>query len=825
MRQMIKATGLMACGWAAFSTSATEVPRAESLLPEWRQFSHAPIMNYTWERNADGDQRAERLADTLAMGITGIYKAEKEAPHGGALFRALGLHGHMIQTFFANARERVLGPDGEPVEFRRRLHPWHHSIFSPNNRSTYERSVERHVRSYGLENLFHAGDTLVMSSWDETGLYSREAMEYGYDARERFIDFLKTDSVAALDGGSDDPAVLLAPFMQHPPESWDALQLPAFSDRYNQPGLWRLWSDFHGYATSKFFRDTGDVVGRELGLDLELFPFLHASAKWPGASSAKGLDWYWQTRMHRVITVEDCQADYPGSRIHYAFTDQLSRRYRMPVLGWSWFWPEPDRYNDPDEAARALARTFGHNTHGLLFWVYTPKWAQKPEMREAVAYWHKLYNAHWPFLRQAWVPKPQVAVLFPRMTGNTYKNWEYPKSDYGWTIQALMEAHVNFEVIADNQLEYEPEILNDYRVLICPTTTWSSQRVRDAIAAFVDAGGYVASNADSFLLDAATGENQIAFLKHVFGVEPQHKHKGLFLPTRDSLAEYAWAHAEAASWQSPVWEGEGKAPEGWNPEDVLTRFRPAQISDETIHALQTTLPETSGSGLPQQMADPRIPLWIEGTIEAVPSTHRTFHDLVTGEPVGEGVAVARFGDAVCAVETERTLWTGFRPGFDLACVFPIVEMTKWGEPVWPFDGVALTGRDPTRDSARHWVERIVRKAGITPELTVTLDGRHCPDIEVLIREQDNGDALIILISHHAPDGLYTLQGQRLADAESAANLMADAVLDVDPSGAGHVRIQSGNVILIAIGSESFVTARRVAHRLVPRETPPMPIID
>ena len=584
--------------------------------------------------------------------------------------------------------------------------------------------------------------------------------------------------------------------------------MPVFADRYKTPAQWKLWVDFHAYYTNLFFLEAGRTVGEKIGRDVELFPFAHATMKWPGASSARGLDAYKQARSHRMLVVEDCQPDYPGSTIAYSMTDQLSRRYGRPVIGWSWFWPEPDRSNDPLEAERSLARAMGHNVHGLLFWVYSEKWSEKPAMRSSVAYWHKLFDAHWPFLRQAWATTPQVAVLYPRNTGNMYYNWDYPKMDYGWTFQALSETHVPFEVVTDNQIEAEPDVLNDYKVLIAPTATWESGKLRQAIASFIKKGGFVMADGDGFMMDVDTGK-PVNFLAELFGVQLERKHKGAFAPTYDNAEEFDWVKSKAAAWQMAKWvpKTTGEEP------DLLDRCEVLAMADPQFAELSTELPKTSGTGLQQNLLDPRKPQLIEGSDG---EKHRTFHDIVTGKPLSGGKTIANFEGEPCAVETARTLWLGFRPGFDHACVFPLRQMAKWGESVWPFDKTLSTDAKGC-SSSRGWIARILDKAGVKPEIALSLNGQSCPWIEILKRGDKDENSLIFLIDHEGQGGKYQMKSLK----GEAVDLMSGKPLARTADGTIEIEIPAKRVVMLAVGSKEFIDGRLKAHQAVSLEIPPM----
>ena len=177
---------------AAAAALAAETPsRQDSLMPAWQKFEHIPILQYYWPKNETPEVREANYRDYRTMGFTGIYKIDKEPSNGADLFLKDKLHGFMYQTPFNNAGDKVIGADGKPASFlHAKDHIWRRSMFSPKNREKYANAISEFALKYGADKLFQANGTVVMSSWDETGLYSREAMEYGYDAKERFAKYL-----------------------------------------------------------------------------------------------------------------------------------------------------------------------------------------------------------------------------------------------------------------------------------------------------------------------------------------------------------------------------------------------------------------------------------------------------------------------------------------------------------------------------------------------------------------------------------------------------------------------------------------------------------
>lgn len=807
------------------------------LLQKWRQLDQTPILNYQWPghwpKGTDIDKhRQEIFKDFQVMGFNGIYKRDQDGPYGSDLFKDKGGFGLMIQARFDGNGPRVMGADGNPAPFyfkKERFHPWCKSIFAEENALNFYKDQVELAQKYGPEKLFHVGDTLVLSSWDETGIYTRRQIEYGYSAKEEYIAFLR-DQVFHDAGPGEDTnkdewtynRVTLSNL-----KSWDEVPLPVIEDRYKQPGAWKLWYDFHGYYTALFFQRGSRYMSEKLNQPVVLFNFPHAMVKWPSAANAGGVDLYWEARLGRVLTVEDCQWDHPGTTIHYAIINQLSRRYQLPVMGWSWFGPDANRANDPREIERGLARQMGNDSHGLIMWLYSDipygTWREKPEAREALAKWHHIYQAHWDFLRHAAVPAPQVAVLFPRNTGNMYRKYGYPKADYGWACQALSELHVPYEIIMDNQLELEPKVLDDYKVLVVPSATWESPQIRETIARFIDNGGYVMATGDSLLMDTASG-NMTDFLFAEFGVRPTNLFKGTFQPSYGSLEEEAWATEHAKKFQNPTWAGDKDKSIFKTSKDIAT---PVDFSDADLQMLRSALPAVSGTGLEQSLYDPRLPQIIkaETANSWVPENYRTYHDIITAEVGPKATVVATYGTQPVAAETEKTLWVGFRPGVDHAALFPVYQLRTFGEPIWPFE-INTARNAAERAAPTRWFDRIIEKSGIDRPMIVTHEGEAAPEIELLTRAASNGDRLIFLINHDLEiGGRYTLSGSVLKKLKAVGDVRAGKKLALSDDGAIHIQIAPGTVALLAAGSESFVNSRLEAQKRVPTNIPPMPVFS
>jgi hypothetical protein len=166
------------------------------------------------------------------------------------------------------------------------------------------------------------------------------------------------------------------------------------------------------------------------------------------------------------------------------------------------------------------------------------------------------------------------------------------------------------------------------------------------------------------------------------------------------------------------------------------------------------------------------------------------------------------------------VWTGFRPGFDHAMVYPLKAMRGWGEPIWPYD-VTLSQNVTGRASARAWLGRLLTKAGLTPRTRVTLDGAPALHVETLLRLDANGNGLLLLINHEDRPGDYTVASADLARVEQVAEVRAGTDLPVR-EGAVQVALGGGKVAILALGTADFVAERRAAHAAIRQEVAPMP---
>ena len=154
--------------------------RRPGLLPAWQKLKTAPILHYCW--HPASVMREDLFKEYIEMGFTGIFYDDHDPPHGGKLFVDRGLHGRMPQAGYFHAGVPIRLADGKDLKGE---HPWIGSVFAPKNIVAYQEHLVRFIKKYGHENLFKIGDSILMSNWDETGLFSRKYMEYGTGVPEQ----------------------------------------------------------------------------------------------------------------------------------------------------------------------------------------------------------------------------------------------------------------------------------------------------------------------------------------------------------------------------------------------------------------------------------------------------------------------------------------------------------------------------------------------------------------------------------------------------------------------------------------------------------------
>ena len=314
------------------------------------------------------------------------------------------------------------------------------------------------------------------------------------------------------------------------------------------------------------------------------------------------------------------------------------------------------------------------------------------------------------------------------------------------------------------------------------------------------------------------------FLARHFGVRPLKKYKGLFHVTYDSTEEYEWVKKHVGAIETPgpyghpKWVGDAlRLPPGKSIE-------PLMVTEAELSRLRSSLPKTSGTGLSQRLWDVNVPQiiiarvpWLRGT-----DVYRTFHDVVTGQATAAGRVLATYGSEVAAVETERTVWTGFRPGFDHACLFPARWMGLSGEPIWPFDVNRATTAEQ-RSGPRRYLRRILDKAGVKPIVAVRCGGIAAPNIEVLVRRDVKGNAMVFLVNHESRGAEYELAAEFLSDAEAVCELRTGQAPSKSRDGRFRLPIAAEDVSILVAGSRGFVARRLSSQKKVklPQDVKPI----
>ena len=193
--------------------------------------------------------------------------------------------------------------------------------------------------------------------------------------------------------------------------------------------------------------------------------------------------------------------------------------------------------------------------------------------------------------------------------------------------------------------------------------------------------------------------------------------------------------------------------------------------------------------------------------------------------VGDATVLATYEGKPAAAKTDRTLWLGFRPGFDHACLYPAPSMGLWGEPVWPFD-INQATLAAERRGPRQWIGHIIEMAGIEPPIEVRHNGRPAAHIEVLIRRH-GPQAIVFFINHDPISGSYELTGDLLTAAEMCREIRSGVELKREPLGVFTLAIDAHEVAMVAVGDANFVMQRQRAQDgvVAPEQVKPMPPYD
>ena len=733
---------------------------------------------HDWKRlgtyDPNGDPRpintafeAAVLADWRRMGYNCAYKGNAFTFRSGRWLKARGLLGAIDQTLWAARRNPPLTHDGTPGKT---YGDGSGSFFHKANHEEGVSLLVNYVKNFGDLDMLKVGKTYVTCSWDEVGMRTRSTIDYRPEAIVEYRRYLREvwfgDAAPGRDTNGDGRTYNA--FTGEKLASWDDVRPPVLSPRFyrtpqpadekwRRTGAFKLWLDFHRYWTFEYFRRVNAEASARLGRPVECYPFPLAFIMWPGANCHWGMSPYWNARLNPIVNVEHCWPDAPAMPLNHAITDRLARKYRNVVIGWSWFFfgkEARDMYDGPYDNARALARMMGRRTDGIHHWLYSPIYRGRDRrQRKQIAYWHNFLAAHYRgFLSRSEPARAAAALLMPDYTGYFYRQFHYPKTGWAYTFQALSEAQIPCEVVTEEELELEPGALDGYKVLYVVGSEWTTPTIRKRIGAFLARGGVVYANVDSLSLDIPTGR-RTDFLERTFGVKILRKHKNSFLPSTQDAAEEAWA-AELNGWGKPTWlQGHDVHKPGVTSK-LFRDDRGQAVRDaeqwKKLDAAMAKMPRRV-RGLDQAPIDMRTPpkvRYAPGTGPAAPAVTWGEVDVAS---VTRGRAIAWWGDRVCGVETDRTVWLGTRPGMSLHAISPRMSMNRTTEPCNPY----VTRVPAKYEAHRPYVEAVsyaARKARVRRLVTVRQGGRIPCNLEVLPRTDGEGNLMCFVIDHDGTGG-------------------------------------------------------------------------
>lgn len=645
---------------------------------------------------------------------------------------------------------------------------------------------------------------------------------------------------------------------------------------FAQPGRYKLWIDFHRYYTIEFFRRINEEASanmQRLGDTgrVTCYPFVQHFIIWPGMNHRFGMSNYWYHRLSPVVNVEHCWPESPAMTVNYAITDRLAPRWKNTVMGWVWFFfghEGADMYNGPHDIDRALARMMGHAVDGTHHWLYSPIYRSRDQgQRLQIAYWQNFLASHYQsFLAHSAPLQPQVAVLMPDWTGYFYRVFQYPKQDWAYTVEALQNLQYGYHIITEEELELHDGTLQDYKVLYVVGSEWSTPTIRRRISDFLAAGGVVFANVDSLSLDIATGQ-RIDFPEQTFGAKIEHKYKNCFYPSTQNAAEAEWALA-FDRWNS-IYKVQGHHvhmlddPRAWaklyqrTPERFLTGadgkpqldavgrpirdpeyklVRDAQgklVRDEAAwkqHDEQLAKMPREVLSLAQSPLDMRHPPQIRYDLGArgsrYPSREKAPRSkdqtALTAVNWGEvdvaqivrGKPIAWWGDKVCGVETENTVWLGTREGLNVHANSPRQSMHQTTEPCNPYPAEVPESYEARRPYVAA-LGHAAGKAGVSRPVTLLRDGQVPLNLEVLPRSDEHGTLMVIVINHDSTDSKYqvTIDRKLLSRLKGAEawDMLRERTIESNTDGKFALAVPAWGVSVFMLGTLDSLQPIKVAQ--------------
>ena len=626
---------------------------------------------------------------------------------------------------------------------------------------------------------------------------------------------------------------------------------------FEEPGRYKLLVDFHRYFTFEFFRRVNDAATASIndaGIKgrVTCYPFAQHFIIWPGANQRHGNSFYWYHRLCPVVNVEHCWSEQPVMNLNYGITDRMAEKFSNVVMGWVWFYFGKEgagKYDGPHDLDRALARMMGHKVDGTHHWLYSPVYRGREQaQRLQIAYWQNFFKAHHAnYLSTSAPPRAQIGILMPDYTGYFYRYFKYPKVDWAYTGDGLQSMQYQYEVVLEEDLELSTDALDDYKVLYVVGSEWTTPTIRRRIDAFIKRGGIVFANVDSLSLDIPTGK-RTDYLQKTFGVDIQRKYKNGFYPSAQTADEAVWA-----LWFD-VWGGPAKL-QGGLVHEIDQPWAWARLYKQTeqkwVMDAETGKPkldendrrtpdpswqlvrgedgslvrdEAMWKQLDEHMAD--MPKEVHGIAQGgldmrAPPRIRlpgrsdevvTWGEVDVAKPVGKARPIAWYGEEVCGIETERTVWLGTRPGISIHAISPRVSLSRGTEPCNPFPSEL----PELYESHRPYAEAIgyaARKASITRPVTALLGDKLPMNLEVLPRVDKNGTLMVVVISHDKTEATYdvTVDAQYVKKGMQAWDMLNEQVIEEDTDGQFKLKVPSWGVSVFMLGTGRALEPMQVAQ--------------
>lgn len=492
-------------------------------------------------------------------------------------------------------------------------------------------------------------------------------------------------------------------------------------------------------------------------------------------------------------------------------------------MGWSWFFfgdEAQDMYDGEGDIERALARMMGHTADGIHHWLYSPLYRSRhPKQRQQLAYWHNFLGMHYStFLARSAPPQAEVALLLPDWSGYFYRIYNYPKMDYAYTAEALTEAQIPYEILAEEELELEEDVLKRFKVLYVVGSEWTTPTIRRRIEKFIAAGGHVFANGDSLSLDIPSGK-RTDFLADSFGAGLNRKYKVPYYPTVETAEEETWSAgltgaASPLTFQLHTVHKPHVYSGLW--QEVGGKAVPNQEAWKKVDAMMAGMPRKGRGDMPQSPLDLRTLPKIDFAGQLAPQPLESHHEIVTAKVV-RGKPIAWYQKNVCGIETERTVWLGFRPGMSLHALAPRMSMSRTMEPCNPF--LATVSNDyATHKGYVDLLAYAARRAGVHPLVTLRNKGEVPCNLEVLPRVDRKGNLLVVVANHDRTQTSYdvtvdpaSLRSKSIAPGAVAWDVLRAKALNQSAPGKFRLEVPAFRVAVFFLGSAEVLEPVKTAQ--------------